>query len=314
MGLSEVYKKQGGSQLLRQYLKHGLFFTALGQFILLGRSRTALEILRLSTQLKAKQKLEKKYRSELIRFANNYDESLPHENSDKVWVCWFQGMENAPTIVQRCFESLKENMPERDIMLLTANNMDEYAEFPDYIIDKWDDGQISNAHMADLLRLELLIRYGGMWVDATVFCSGSDIPDYFFNSDLFMFQCLKPGRDGHSHLVSNWLMSAKTNNKVLMAVQYLCYDYWKNNNSAIDYFFFHDFISIALEYFEEEWKAIIPRDNATPHELQFHLFDTYDEGLWDAIKSQTPFHKLTYKYSDEQVALEKTFFKKVLDL
>ncbi len=279
---------------------------------MLGRSRTAREILRLSTQFKAKQKLEKNYKGELIRFAENYDGSLPHESSNKVWVCWFQGIENAPIIAQRCFDSLKEHMPKRDITLITAENMFEYAEFPGYILDKWHSGQITDTHMADLLRLELLIHYGGMWLDATVFCSGSDIPDYFFNSDLFLFQCLKPGRDGHSQMISSWLMSAKSNNKILMATQCLCYDYWKNNNSAIDYFLFHDFMSIALEYFEEEWKAIVPCDNATPHELQFRLFDTYDEKIWDAIKSQTPFHKLTYKYNDEQAALENTFYQAIV--
>ena len=58
MGLKQTFKNQGGMNLLRQYWRGGAFFTAIGQVILLGKSRTALEILRLSAQLKIKQKLK----------------------------------------------------------------------------------------------------------------------------------------------------------------------------------------------------------------------------------------------------------------
>ena len=60
MNLKETFKKQGGIKLLKQYWQGGALFTGIGQFLLLGKSRTALEILRLSTTLKTKQKLEKK--------------------------------------------------------------------------------------------------------------------------------------------------------------------------------------------------------------------------------------------------------------
>jgi hypothetical protein len=92
--------------------------------------------------------------------------------------------------------------------------MADYVSFPDFILKKWKQGVITNTHMTDLLRLELLIKYGGLWLDATVLCTGQ-APEYFFSSDLFFFQTLKPGRDGHATYISSWLMEAKTNNKNL---------------------------------------------------------------------------------------------------
>lgn len=59
MGLKEILKKQGGTKLLKQYWQGGALYTGIGEFLLLGKSRTALEILRLSTTLKTKQKLKK---------------------------------------------------------------------------------------------------------------------------------------------------------------------------------------------------------------------------------------------------------------
>lgn len=311
MGLKQTFEKQGGMKLLKQYWQSGAFFTAIGELLLLGKSRTALEILRLSTQLKVRQKLEKKYKVRLIAFDSEYDVTLLHEQSNKVWVCWFQGMENAPVLIQRCFESLKKNLTDRDIILITSDNMFDYVQFPDYIIEKWKTGQITHTHMTDLLRLELLIRYGGMWLDATVFCTRKieEIPSYYFDSELFLYQSLKPGRDGHSHLTSSWLMSAKTNNKLLMSIRYLCYEYWKESIQMLDYFLLHDFISIVLEYYQDDWKRIVPSDNATPHILLLRLFDQYDEQMWEAIKEQTPFHKMTYKFKEEQTKLSETYYE-----
>ena len=313
MTLKDTFNKQGGTKLLKQYWQSGAFFTAVGEFMLLGKSRTALEILRLSTQMKAKQKLEKRYRSTLRKFDGDYDPALPHESSNKVWICWFQGIESAPEIVQKCYESVRVNLLDKEIVVITSDNINDYVRFPDYIMEKWQKGIITHTHMTDLLRLELLIRNGGVWLDATVFCSDSNIPGYFFHSDLFFYQCLKPGRDGHSTYMSSWLMSANSNNKLLMATRHLLYEYWREHDSMVDYFLLHDFMSIVLEYYPEDWKNIVPRDNAAPHVLLLRLFDEYDEGIWNAVKAQTPFHKLSYKFEKEKETMKNTYYSEIIE-
>ncbi len=310
MSLKETFEKQGGMKLLKQYWKGGALFTGIVEFLLLGKSRTALEILQLATTLKIKQKLEKKYRWKLEEFDKNYVDK-ERKISNKIWICWFQGMENAPELVKKCYKSVVENNPDKEVLVITSENMGDYVTFPNYIMDKWKRGIITHTHMTDLLRLELLINHGGVWLDATVLCTGQ-APDYFFNSDLFFYQCLKPGRDGHSIYISSWLIGAKTNNKILMATRELCYEYWKEHNDMIDYFLLHDFMSIVLDKYEDDWKKIVPRDNATPHELLLRLFDQYDEKVWNAIKEQTPFHKLTYKFNAELLEDKETYYDLLL--
>ena len=305
--LKTIFEKQGGIKLIKQYWQGGAFFTAIGEFLLLGKSRVALEILRLATHFKVKMNLEKKYIRYLKEFDRNWIE-LDHEYSNKVWICWLQGIEKAPEIVKKCYQSVKENMINREIVLITSDNIQKYVQFPAYIIEKWEKGQITHTHMTDLLRLELLIRYGGLWLDATVFCSSKCIPEYMTDSDLFFFQSLKPGRDGHSHITSSWLISAKTNNKILMAVRKLWYEYWKEHNNLIDYFLLHDFISIVLEFYPRDWLNIVPRDNATPHILYLRLFEQYDEQIWRSVKAQTPFHKLSYKFEKGKENASGTYY------
>lgn len=59
MSLIDTLKKQGGLQLLKKYANSGALFTALVEFIILGKDKKALEILRLSADYKTKIKLEK---------------------------------------------------------------------------------------------------------------------------------------------------------------------------------------------------------------------------------------------------------------
>lgn len=313
MSLKEIFEKQGGTGLLKQYWHSGALGTAVCQFLLLGKSRTALEILRLSAQFKGRRKLFKRYKKELSAFDESY-EQLPQESANRVWVCWLQGMENAPELVQKCYESLKANLTGKEITVITAENMGQYVDFPDYVLDKWKKGIITNTHLTDLLRLELLIRHGGMWLDSTVLCTRpiEQIPGYYFDSDLFFYQFLKPGRDGHSHLCSSWLMSAKTNNKLLMAVRHLCYCYWKKENKMLDYFLLHDFLSICMEHYKDIQNAIVPCSNEAPHILLLRLFEPFDQKIYDAVLEQTPFHKLTYKFSPEQAQLPHTYYRHII--
>lgn len=312
MGLKETFEKQGGMNLIHQYRKGGALATAIGEFLLLGKSRTGLEILREAAELKIKQKLERTYGSKADKLIDNFDDEAEHREGENVWFCWFQGIENAPEIVQICYRSaIKAYKGIKNVTLLTEQNYKEFVHFPPLIEEKIQNGIITGAHLSDLIRLELLINYGGIWSDATVYYSGV-IPDYMLNPELFLFQCMKPGRDGHSTVISNWFISAKTNNKILTVVRDLLFDYWLHNDEVVDYFIFHDFFQIVIERCEDDWKKVIPFSNSTPHILLLRLFDEYDSEIWNAVSTQTSIHKLTYKFNPQKMKMRGTYFTEVL--
>ena len=68
----KYFKKAGGVGLLKQYWRAGVLHTAIIQFLLLGRSETALKLLRLIVSMKVQEKLKKKYASVLKRFDQEY--------------------------------------------------------------------------------------------------------------------------------------------------------------------------------------------------------------------------------------------------
>lgn len=312
--LKNYFLKAGGISLLKQYWKSGVLFTAIVQFILLGRSKKSLEILRHIIQNKLQKKLQKKYKHILQQSNNKYLKSLPSNHSNKIWFCWLQGIENAPKLVQICYKSIKYHLSsEKEIILITSNNLDEYVKLPDYIIEKWESGIISNTLFSDIIRMELLINHGGTWIDSTVLCTGKNFPKYMFDSNLFLFQILKPGRDGHSIFVSSWFISAKTNNKILMITRDLMYEYWKTQNFSLDYFLFHMFLCITLNYYSEEFDSIPKECNSNPHILLLQLFNMFDAENYSNIIQKNCFHKLSYKFGEELLNKKGTYYDIIIN-
>lgn len=308
----KIFNKVGGKEILRQYTQaHVLFFSFIIT-LLLGFSKKSLEIVRLAVGNKILLKIRKKYRPFIEKYKKENASSGERKTTKKVWICWLQGMDTAPLLVKKCYKSLKENLQDREIILLTEENYHDYIKFPCYIQEKIDKGIISRTHMSDLLRLELLITYGGTWIDATVFCSGNNIPEYMLESELFLFQDLKPGLDGHCTCISSWFITACTNHPILLLTRALLYEYWKTNTKMLDYFLIHDFFQLAIEAYPEEWDKVMPCSNSTTHILLLRLFEEYNEELWNELKKMMPFHKLSYKFDKEKEQIEKTYYKKII--
>lgn len=85
----------------------------------------------------------------------------------RVWMLWFQGISEAPIVVQKCMASWVEKNPGWDVVLLDSGNLADYItlDMPDNIV------QGTTLQMrSDLVRWALLSKYGGVWADATTFC------------------------------------------------------------------------------------------------------------------------------------------------
>jgi hypothetical protein len=237
--------------------------------------------------------------------------SQPAHKPGKIWMFWSSGEESAPPIARKCIASIRENLPDREVVVLSEKTYRDYVTFPSFIQEKIDRGEMMKAHMADLLRLELLIRYGGTWIDATVFCPGGKIPAYMLDSDLFLFQDLKPGFDGHCQRISNWMITARAGNPVLKLTRALLYEYWREHRKCEDYFIFHHFFEMAIDAYPELWEKVIPFSNAAPHILLLRLFEPYDDAVWEAVREMTPFHKLSYKFDEAKTQIPGTYYQEL---
>lgn len=307
--IKKIFEKQGGNEMLRRWWKAGVLPFAVFQALSLGFSRKALEILRLAVDNKIFTKLKKKNAS----FVQNYVQEHPEnacegKHNPVIWTIWLQGMEEAPEVVQKCYASMQQHIADRKIVVITEDNYRDYVTFPDHIMEKYQKGIISKVHFSDLLRIELLYQHGGTWLDGTVFCSDVPFHPYILDSELFMFQALKPGLDGHCRAPSSWLITAYSHNPIIGLTRALLHNYWKKHNYAVDYFILHDFIQIAIDAYPQVWRKVVPFSNSIPHILLLRLFEEFDADVWNGIKAQTSFHKLSHKFESEDAELPGTYY------
>lgn len=311
----DTFRRQGGMKLISEYWHNGVLGTALVLLPVLGKSKTALELLRNCITLKTYQKLSRRYQPLLDDFDRNLGQSEALSDDQpkrKIWVCWLQGIEQAPEVVKRCYQSLHECITDREIVLLTADNFEQYAELPEHIMQKYRSGIITRTHFSDLLRVEILCRHGGTWIDATVMCLSPDIPSYMLDAELFLFQKLKPGADGSAIRISSWFITAAAGNKIMLAVRHLLWEYWKKENRLRDYFLLHHFIMMVLNHYPDEARQIIQFPNSLPHVLLLMLFEPFSQNKWDAVRQACPIQKLSYKFDDADIQRDDTYYKYIM--
>lgn len=289
-------------------MKSKRFFIDLYSFmtIKLGYANTDLAVK--IARHKVYTNLKKRYYDKLD---NDYVYYSNEEFDRKIWICWLQGFDNAPDIVKECYKSIKRNSNGYEVVQITLENINDYINIPSYIIQKWEKGIISNTHLSDIIRLELLINHGGLWVDATVWCTG-EIPSYIRDSELFVYR--EGWYDSEAINMGSWIISAHPNNYMLKQTLKLIYNYWEENNHMYDYFLFHLFFKMASEKYIEAWNKVPVLYQNDSHILQHEMFNKYDLEKYINISKLTPFHKLTVKFDEERANLEGTFYRYILNI
>jgi hypothetical protein len=172
--------------------------------------------------------------------------------------------------------------------------MHEYVQFPSHIMEKWEKGIISNTHLSDLLRMELLIRYGGTWMDATVYLTGP-VPEYMYQRELFLYNHSNP--NDITELLNNWFIIAGKDNVFLKTVRDLLYEFWRRENKVREYFVWHLFVTMVLEKYPHIQQNLFYMLDYIPEMLADIIFQPYDETWWQEVTRLTPIHKLSNRFS-----------------
>ena len=224
-----------------------------------------------------------------------------------IWVAWFQGIDNAPLLCKRCVEQMYKVFGKNNVVLLDKDNFKKYVNIPDYILDKWNSGVITNAHFSDILRTALLAEKGGTWIDATILILKDELPKYFYDSELFIFA--DHITDEIPNIQSSYI-SAYAGSKILLLTQKYLYTYWKKENYLVNYSLFHLFFQLAEEKYPDEWNSVYKYPNHSTHILRKSILEPFDNKKYEQIKDVCPIQKLTYKkdYSN----IQGTFYERLI--
>ena len=176
-------------------------------------------------------------------------------------------------------------------------------------------GIIDYTKISDILRVSLLAKYGGTWVDATIYMKEE------FDSSLLLqnYYTIKTGGiEDYSPNISNnrWKGFFLSGNSSLFSfTRDFFFEYYSRYDIAVDYLLIDYIFDIAYKYDEKIKNQMLELEKSNPNLfwLESHLGDEFDQKVWDNITETTKAFKTTYKLSGKIKSNKNNFYSKLID-
>lgn len=229
--------------------------------------------------------------------SNNNTVKLYNNNLEKnsiIWTMWWQGLDEAPLLVKKCIESQQKNNPAHKVIIITSNNYDKYVKLPDFVIEKFKKGQISITHLSDIIRVNLLYQYGGIWADSTILMT-KGIPEKWFDKEFYTINTGLYTNDPSHGRWTTFFIESKRGSKLMKFLAESFNDYLFKYDRFIDYILFDYLIEIGYEndkHIRENIDSIL-KNNPDVFLLQKYLLKPVNS--FNYINNSTFLYKLSYK-------------------
>lgn len=246
----------------------------------------------------------------LINLVQEYKEkptqAIVINNSEKdklpIWCCWWQGEESMPELVKLCQTRLKQVIPQdkAEMHLITLDNYAQYVDLPEHIVRKFQEGIITMTTMSDVLRFYLLEKYGGYWLDATVFFT-DNIPEEYFSGQFYCQRMVSNVEYSKREACgSNWCGFSMTGPKGNIIFQFMkdaFSKWWAEYDTIIDYVLIDYMLLTGFKHVPAITEIIssVPDNNEDIFEMYKVLNQPYSEELFRRVTRRNVMHKLTYK-------------------
>lgn len=224
----------------------------------------------------------------------------------RVWLYWGQGWDSAPPVCQLCRESWQGLNREFQVEAIDEGTFDG-------LLDGLSLGrELYHPRIkANVLRLRLLLNFGGVWADPTIFCARpieSWLPFCSSDSSLFLFSF----RRGGDRRIANWFIKGD-GSSCLLALWSALYEAYlealiKHRTGLHAYFAQHYIFDVARQLSPEaarEWERM-PRLSPgaaggsigsiieAPGEVAAPLADSEQRRI-ARLLNEIPIHKLSWK-------------------
>lgn len=242
----------------------------------------------------------------------------------RIWFFWWQGAEDMPPLVQACYRQLTRHND--GVILISKNNISDYLEISCVILDKVETRILTPTNLSDIVRNLLLAKYGGLWIDATVWVAGN-----VFNGTFDKLPFFSPNGKVtfNPHNIcfwtsgkynwSTWCMYAgKKNMQLFTFVGKMLYAVAEDKKCFPDYVFMDYLINFACCNFPET-NRVIGLSQGIMGEMRNAMADIlnkkYDEDILHKLTTNDLFFKLSYRSSKKLITQDGscTFYAMLLE-
>lgn len=165
-----------------------------------------------------------------------------------IWTFWWQGYAAMPEPIQLSIQNMKRFSNGHPVIVVTQDNWEEYVKLPGHVVKKFQEGTISITHFSDILRMNLLGRHGGLWLDAGIF-PVSKIDEDIFQKRFFTRRVSKQKEANISD--SRWcagLIGGMKGYPFFLFMAEAFHEYWRRHDFMIDYFLIDYLMAVGYQH------------------------------------------------------------------
>ncbi len=178
------------------------------------------------------------------------------------------------------------------LTVLDGTSARELVEIPDAVADALEKDH--PAHFSDFVRVSVLDRLGGIWVDATCWAP-APLPQAV--APLLTAGALYP-RWTHRQ-IGNWFIAAVPSTPLIRLQRLALEAWWESGGGIPDYFLYHRIFEVLFDLvpeFHGQWDAAPTLSSAASHLLQLGMMQPWDPDALRFVAGASIVQKLSYKY------------------
>lgn len=127
----------------------------------------------------------------------------------RIWTFW--DSEEVPEFIQKCIQTWRDKNTNYEIVVLGPHNLQKYlSHYEIFKLQSWKYNDCPQK-FSDLVRLNVLSKYGGIWLDASIVCYENFDWVHDENADCLLYSIpeLSPKE---KPLIESWFIACTPNN------------------------------------------------------------------------------------------------------
>jgi hypothetical protein len=184
-----------------------------------------------------------------------------------------------------------------DARVLDASSVRELIGIPPRVAEVLEADH--PAHFSDFVRVSLLERYGGIWVDATCWVPGPLPPAV---TPLLTAGVLYPRWT--TGQIGNWFIAAVPDALVIRLQRIALEMWWTSRSDLPDYFLYHrvfEALRSLIPEFRGLWAQAPFLSSAASHLLQLSMMQRWSPGVAEVVQGLSIVQKLSHKFDPADV-------------
>ncbi len=206
-----------------------------------------------------------------------------------IFVFWWDGFANAPTVVLLCLASIQKHHPDCCIIPIDKDNFKDYTDIHPQILQAFYADKVSVQTFSDILRFNLLKNNGGIWIDATILFPGKFDLLKALDNKSFTTLAFSTSRDflQYGEDVCSWsgfFIASRKNSLFVRAVDAVFQQYFLKYRTYSTYFFIDITMMLCKKYRLDG--GVLDTPLYTPRNmfaLAPMLHRSFDVNIWEYI-------------------------------